>query len=329
MSFVDTRSSGSTQRALVALLTTFVLAAAGLGASGCATGSGGEVTDAAADVLLPPREEERLGRQLQKQVLEEMTVLENERVQQYVDQLGAKVVRAAGGKPKGIDYSFTVLKDDQVNAFAMPGGDIYVYTGLMKAAKSEAELVSVLAHEVAHVTERHIAEQLVAQYGLQALAGAALGNNPGVVSQILASVAGQGYLLKFSRSAESQADRTGLRYLVRAGYDPSAFVDFFQTMEQQGGARPPEFLSSHPSPENRISQLRKLIARIDNPPTEMGRERYQQMLQTLNGQPARTGSGSTDDTRRRRSTTDDDSASETDDTTQDTNTDTQRRRRRR
>lgn len=302
MNFVS--HTGSRRRGWMAVLVALLLAVASVGASGCATGAGGEVTDAAADVLLPPREEERLGRQLQRQVLEEMTVLENDRIQTYIDQLGIKVVRAAGGKPQGIDYSFTVLKDDQVNAFAMPGGDIYVYTGLLEAASSEAELMSVLSHEVAHVTERHIAEQLVAQYGLQALAGAALGNNPGVLSQILASVAGQGYLLKFSRSAETQADRTGLKYLVRAGYNPVGFVEFFQKLEQQGGAQPPEFLSSHPSPTNRISNARRIIAGMNNPPTELGRERYQQMMQLLDSQPTRTTTDSDDDsstdTRRRR-----------------------------
>lgn len=268
-------------RIFVAVLTTALLGVATLGAQGCATGPGGKATGAAADVLMPPREEERLGREMQREVLKEVDVLENQAIQQYVDELGALVVRAAGNKPQGITYSFTVLDDDQVNAFAMPGGDIYVYTGLLKAADTEAELMSVLAHEVAHVTERHIAEQLVTQYGLQALASAALGNNPGVVSQLVASVAGQGYLLKFSRSAESEADASGLRYLVRAGYDPQGFVSFFQTLERQGGARPPEFLASHPSPENRITAAREMIGELRRPPTKTGRERYQKMIQQL------------------------------------------------
>jgi predicted Zn-dependent protease len=275
------KQSAGWSRTLVGLLATLVLGAATLGAQGCATGAGGKATGAAANVLLPPREEERLGREMQREVLKEVDVLQNEAIQEYVDQLGAQIVRAAGSKPEGIEYSFTVLDDDQVNAFAMPGGEIYIYTGLMKAAETEAELMSVLAHEVAHVTERHIAEQLVAQYGLQALASAALGNNPGVVSQLVASIAGQGYMLKFSRSAETEADRSGLRYLVRAGYDPQGFISFFQTLERQGGARPPEFLASHPSPSNRISAAREIIRGMERRPDKTGRERYQQMLQRL------------------------------------------------
>jgi predicted Zn-dependent protease len=279
MMFLKQRTTFS--RVLIALLTTAMLGAATLGAQGCATGPGGTATGAAADVLLPPREEERLGRQMQREVLREVKVLENQPIQDYIGQLGAQIVRAAGSKPEGIKYSFTVLDNDQVNAFAMPGGDIYVYTGLLKAADTEAELMSVLAHEVAHVTERHIAEQLVAQYGLQALASAALGNNPGVISQLVASVAGQGYMLKFSRSAESEADRSGLGYLVRAGYSPEGFVSFFETLQRQGGARPPEFLASHPSPENRISAARERIRELDRRPSKTGRDRYQKMLQQL------------------------------------------------
>jgi predicted Zn-dependent protease len=269
-------------RSLVCSLTAVLaLAGVGLGTQGCATGPGGKATGAAADVLLPPRQEEKLGRELRRDVLQEVDVLDNQAIQEYVDQLGAQVVRAAGSKPEGIDYTFTVINDDQVNAFAMPGGDIYVYTGLMKAADTEAELMSVLAHEVAHVTERHIAERLVAQYGLQALAAAALGDNPGITSQIVASVAGQGYLLKFSRSAETEADHSGLRYLVRAGYDPQGFVSFFETLQSQGGARPPEFLASHPSPENRITAAKETIRKLKRPPSKTGRERYQRMMQQL------------------------------------------------
>lgn len=268
------------RRATMVLMVGLGLALAA-GMSGCATGPGAKATNAAADVLLPPQQEEQLGQEMRPQVLSEMQELQNPQIQRYIDQLGARVVRAAGGKPAGIDYTFTVIQGDEINAFTMPGGDIYVYTGLLKAADNEAELVSVLAHEVAHVTERHIAEKLVASYGLQALTNAALGDNPGMVAQLATSIASQGYLLKYSRSQESQADRTGLAYLVRAGYNPQGFVSFFQKLENQGGARPPEFLSSHPSPSNRISQARQIIGRMRNPPQELGRARYQQMIQGL------------------------------------------------
>lgn len=253
--------------------------------SGCATGPGGKATDVAADVLLPPKQEEKLGNQMRQDVLKEVEVLDNPRIQQYVDELGRKAVRSAGRYreiPQGIDFSFTVIDEPEtINAFAMPGGEIFVYTGLLKAVDSESELMAVLAHEVAHVTERHVAERLVAAYGLNALAGAALGNNPGLVSELVANVAAQGYLLKHSRSQESEADRTGIKYMSKAGYDPKGMISFFQEMQQQGGPRPPEFLSSHPLPETRVREARKIISNLRSPGTQVNQQRYQQMVQGL------------------------------------------------
>jgi predicted Zn-dependent protease len=264
------------------LLSLLILGVMGGALSGCATGPAAGATDVAADVLLPPRQEELLGRRMRGEVIQQLTVLENPAVQQYIDQLGAKVVRAAGNEPEGIRYTFTVVKGEQINAFTTPGGDIYVFTGLLKAADNEAELVSVLAHEVAHVTERHIAEKLVATYGLQTLIDAALGQNAGMLAQLVASLGSQGYLLRYSREQESQSDRSGIRYMTRAGYNPEAFITFFQTLQRRsGGGGIPEFLSSHPSPANRISQARSIIRQMNNRPTELGAQRYQQMLQQL------------------------------------------------
>lgn len=283
--------------------------------SGCATGPGEKATGAAADVLLPPSDEEKLGQELRRDLLKEVEVYDNDAIQNYVDELGSKAVRAAGNKPKQINYNFTVIKGDDLNAFAMPGGEIYVYTGLLEAMESEAELMGVLSHEVAHVSQRHIAQRLVASYGLQTLLSAALGNNPGVISQLAGSVAAQGYLLKYSRSHESEADRYGIAYMARAGYNPQGFISFFETMQAQSGARMPEFMSSHPNPENRIEEARKIIARMDNVPSETGQQRYQQMMSGLDS------SGSTP-SRRRSPSTDGDST----DTDSDTDSGSRRRR---
>lgn len=263
----------------IACLLVLIFGAAPLGV-GCATGPGAKVTEVAADVLLPPSEEEKLGRQMRPEVLAEMPELKNAEVQKYVQQLGQKVVRAAGNKPKGIQYSFTVIDGKEVNAFTTPGGDIYVYTGLMRAASNEAELVGVLAHEVGHVTHRHIARRLVASYGLQTLLDAALGKNAGVLSQMVGSIGAQGYLLKYGRSQESEADHNGLIYMNKAGYNPQGFVTFFQKLEAAGGGGP-EFLSSHPSPTNRISAARALIGKMNNSSSDLGTERYRQILQKL------------------------------------------------
>jgi predicted Zn-dependent protease len=118
----------------------------------------------------------------------------------------------------------------------------------------------VLAHEIAHVAARHIAERLATSYGVQTLAAAALGENPGLVAGLASSVLQQGLLLKYSRTQELEADRLGLRYLVRAGYDPHAAIAMFRKLGAQGGAEPPQFFSSHPSTGDRIEQLKEIIA---------------------------------------------------------------------
>lgn len=262
------------------LLLAAVLVLGSLAVSGCATGPGATATRAAADVLLPVAEEEKLGRQMRPEVLKEFKILDNAEVQNYVKNLGAKVVRAAGNKPNGITYTFAVIDGNEVNAFTTPGGDIFIYTGLIKAASNEAELVSVIAHEVAHVTNRHIAERLVASYGLQTLLDAALGRNAGTLVQLTASLGAQGYLLKYSRDHETEADASGLQYMTRAGYNPQGFVTFFQKLQSRGGGGV-EFLSSHPLPESRIKNAREIISKMGSKPTELGEASLQEIKKKL------------------------------------------------
>lgn len=254
-----------------------------LGAStlaGCATGAGETATNAAADVLLPATEEEKLGEEMRPEVLDEFTVSDNAEIQTYIKGLGAKIVRSANREPRGISYTFTVVEGNEINAFTTPGGDIYIYTGLIKAADNEAELIGVIAHEVGHVTNRHIAQKLVASYGLQTLLDVALGNDAGTLAQLGASLGAQGYLLKYGRDQESQADRSGLKYMVDAGYNPQGFVTFFQKLEAQGGGGI-ELLSSHPLPSSRIEQAREVIARMGSTPSNLGEARLQEMKNKL------------------------------------------------
>src|SRR5690606_12528518 len=139
----------------------------------------------------------------------------------------------------GITYRFTVIDEPrQVNAFALPGGHIYVYSGLIAAADSEAELAGVLGHEIGHVAERHAAQALGAQFGLQTLASLALGQNPSLIEQIAAGIAAQGYLSRHSRDAERESDSRGLQYLIAAGYDPTAMPAFFKKLERMSGGNP-------------------------------------------------------------------------------------------
>lgn len=222
--------------------------------------------EALGEALLPTSEEVKLGNQLAAQVNREEKILQNQEVQNYVQQVGARIVAAAGkDRRAGITYTFTVIDEPgQVNAFALPGGHIYVYSGLLKAADSEAELASVLGHEVGHVTERHAARSLGAQYGLQTLMSLALGENPGLVQQIAAGIAAQGYLSRHSRDAEREADDRGLLYLRKAGYDPNAMPAFFRKLERLSGGNPnaiEQFFASHPAPGERAKTLSGQIAK--------------------------------------------------------------------
>jgi len=264
------------------------LLATGLIAAGCASGMAdlgkmsNQAGEAAIDTLLPVSEENKIGQKVAAELEGKVKLLANEPVQQYIRDLGAKVVAAAGGDtPKGIRYTFKVIDDAKtVNAFAMPGGHIYVYTGLMKKAANEAELMSVISHEVAHVTRRHIAQNLIAANGIDAITKLALGENPGLVGQLASGIAANGFLLKYSRDNEREADKMGLMYEIREGYDPHGFITFFNKIK----TGEPGFLAiiqSHPPTEERIADLQKQIQARGNVPTNTGAEAYQAILAQL------------------------------------------------
>lgn len=252
--------------------------------AGCSTTSGvaGQASRALADVALPASQEEKLGERFSQQVREETDIHPNPDVQQYIRELGGLAVRAAIDEvPRGIGFSFAVIDaPDQINAFAGPGGEIYFFSGLLREADDTAEVLSVMCHEVAHVTERHIAQRLVAAHGVNLLASAALGEKPSLVEQIVAGVVAQGFMMKYSRDHETQADSTGFDYMIDTGYDPHGFVSFFQKL-QSAGPSPPEFLSSHPNPENRIESIKQKIRDRKSVSDKRGREKHETVLEQL------------------------------------------------
>ena len=149
-----------------------------------------------------------------------------------------------------------VVDDETLNAFAAPGGFIYVYTGLVKYLDREDELAGVLAHEIAHADRRHSAQQIQKQYGVNTVLTALTGGNPGLLGQIGASLLS----LKFSRNDESEADAYSVRYLCDTEYASDGTAGFFAKLDAQGGTRPPQFLSTHPNPDNRVEDIRSLAA---------------------------------------------------------------------
>jgi predicted Zn-dependent protease len=248
---------------------------------GCKTVAG--ANRLAADLVLPVSEENKLGEQMKKELSKELTLLNNADINSYVKALGKKVaLKAAKDTPKGIKITFKVVDDDKtVNAFAIPGGTIYMYTGLLKAAENEAEVMAVLGHEVAHVTKRHVAQRLVAAYGLQAILDVTLGKNPGLLGQLVGGITGNGVLLKHSRDAERESDEVGFKYMVAADYNPQGYVTFFSKLAKASG---PEFLAvlqTHPHPEERVKNARAAIKASGKLPSNLGKEKYQEMKAKL------------------------------------------------
>ena len=212
-------------------------------------------------------DQHQLGLQAAAQVYQQMPVLPDSSPEtQYIRKLGEKLVATIPSQYSW-PFEFHVIAQKEINAFALPGGPMFVNLGTITAAGDEAELAGVMAHEMAHVYMQHSAKQAdKAQWtGLLAgLAGAALGATVGQgmlgqLGQMGIALTAQGFSLKYSRSDESQADEVGAIILYKAGYNPQSMADFFRTLAAQGGQVPPQILSDHPNPGNREQAIEKEI----------------------------------------------------------------------
>ena len=213
------------------------------------------VTDRSQFIIVSPQQAAQSGAQAYQQIRAQKRISRDSRANQIVHEVGRRI--AAVADDPGYRWEFTVFDDPTPNAFALPGGKIGVHTGLFKVAQTEAQLAAVIAHEMGHVIARHPSERLSRQIAVQgglALAGAASGT-AAQYGEVLAQAATLGLVLPFSRQQESEADRIGLIYMARAGYDPRAAIEVWRNFHAYGGARPPEFLSTHPAPGSRIQRL--------------------------------------------------------------------------
>lgn len=230
-----------------------------------------------ADAAMSAREEAEIARNLMRRAAGDASVDRDAQISHYVRRLGRRIASHSTYEP--IDgYSFLVIHQGRINAFAAPGGVIAVYTGLMREAENESQLAGVIAHEVAHVSQRHIARSIMAQRE----------NRPSTIAQIIAGVligtvnpqAGQAAIisgmargaqdqLDFSRSAEQEADRIGIRLLSRSGFHPEGMADFFDILmarERVAIDAPPEYMRTHPLSSSRVSDTRgraRELARAD------------------------------------------------------------------
>lgn len=208
--------------------------------------------------LVSPAKEAEMGLQAYKEILGKAKVSHDPATNELVARVGTRIARATGRTD--LAWEFTVIDEPKtVNAFALPGGKVAVYTGILPITRDDAGLAAVLGHEVAHVLARHSAErvsqQLSVQLGAQ-LAGAVFGIDP-ELTQAGAGILANGLLLPWGRSQESEADHLGLIYMAKAGYDPHAARDLWLRMAEasRGQSRPPEFLSTHPSEATRVKQI--------------------------------------------------------------------------
>ncbi|MBN2298491.1 MAG: M48 family metallopeptidase [Deltaproteobacteria bacterium] len=231
--------------------------------NGCATAP---VTGRSQLILMSEQQEMALGLQAYNEVLSQNKVSQDPKINAMVKRVGSRIA-AAADKP-GYNWEFTVIAaDDTANAFALPGGKVAIYTGILPYTKDEAGLAFVLAHEVGHALARHggerMSEQLLIQLGQQGLNIAIANKSPEAVEAInlgygIASTVG--LALPFSRMQEYEADNIGIIIMAKAGYDPRKAPEFFERMMKgSSGGSTPEFLSTHPADENRIRRLRSLI----------------------------------------------------------------------
>ena len=222
-----------------------------------------------------PADDVKLGREAAAEVEKQMPMLNDNRVDGYVDDVGERLVQniPAEFRHNEFRYSFDVVNLREINAFALPGGPMYAHRGMLEAAKTEGEIAGVLAHEISHVALRHGTAQAsaatpyaIGQIG-SAILGAIIGGRAGDVVSGVGQFGFGAAFLRYSREYEKQADILGAQIMARAGYDPRDMANMFRTIEKESGGRAPEWLSNHPNPGNRAEYITREAQslRVQNP----------------------------------------------------------------
>lgn len=231
--------------------------AGGVALGGCAGDTGLGLN------LVSNEQVQQMGLESWERILSETQPTDDRRLQATTERVTANLLRGLGESPR--DWEVRVFEGEEANAFALPGNKIGVYEGLFNYARNDAQLATVIGHEIGHNQAEHAAERLstamATQVGLQAVSAALQLGNIGYANQIAALLgagAQYGVILPYGRNQELEADRLGLLNMARGGYDPRESVDLWRNMSQAGGS-PPSFLSTHPGTENRIAQLQQLM----------------------------------------------------------------------
>jgi predicted Zn-dependent protease len=280
-------------RGLVYRLTAvLVLAAAATGLSGCVKNA---ATGKNIFSIISPEQELAIGAAAQPQFTEQYGgAVPNADLQAYVREVGLTMAAQTEAEYPSLPWEFTFLNSDVINAFALPGGKVFFTKGLASKLSSEAEMAGVIGHEIGHVTAQHGAQRISSSTAIQG--GLAVGavfvdmsgnktvRQVGTAAIPALAVGGQVVQLKFGRSEELEADRLGMRYMSRVGYDPAAQGSVMKVLQAAGGPNSqPEFLSTHPYPESRIEQVNKLVATEyagtqNNPQYQLKAEEYRRRM---------------------------------------------------
>jgi predicted Zn-dependent protease len=271
------KTEAGAMRAVVRATWWWVLAAGlAAGPSSCARNP---VTGKSELALVSESQEIEMGKQYSQQVIQSMGLYDDKKLQEYVSRLGLGIAKQS--ERPNLPWAFHVMDDPTVNAFALPGGFIFITRGILTHMNNEAELVGVLGHEIGHVTARHSVQQMSRQQ--IALIGLGIGS---ILSSKVAQYAGlasQGLgilFLKYGRDAEAQSDQLGFKYMVQHRYDPRAMVTMFETLERvskiEGAGNIPEWASTHPNPGNRIQATLQRVDSLSVPKSQLkvNREQY-------------------------------------------------------
>src|SRR5437588_12692817 len=237
--------------------------------------------------LFSKQQDVQLGQEAAAQVRKQMTVIHDPVLTNYVNQVGKRLASAPEARQSGFPFTFEVVADPSINAFALPGGPMFINTGLLRAVDNEGQLAGVMGHEMSHVILRHGTNQASKSklIELPAVLGSEMAGSS-MVGKLAAMGIGLGansVLLKFSRSAESQADLMGSHLMAEAGYNPMEMARFFEKLNAQGGSHGLQFLSDHPNPDNREKAIEAEAHRLPQQNYGYGTGEFQRMKQVIAG----------------------------------------------
>lgn len=231
--------------------------------------------------LFSKQQDVELGQANAAQVRQHMLVVHDPYLSEYVTRVGRRLVASREAQESGFPFTFEVVADTSINAFALPGGPMFINTGLLRAVDNEAQLAGVMGHEMSHVILRHGTNQasksrlieLPAVLGSQVAGGSLVGQ----LTQLGIGLGANSVLLKFSRTAESQADLMGSHLMAEGGYNPIEMARFFDKLSAEGGSRAPQFFSDHPNPDNREKAIENEIQRLPAQPYGYETGEFQKM----------------------------------------------------